>query len=553
MSNKLSGYTNGWGYTRYARAAVALAVVLSVVALSFGVVMAEEKAVPPEWVGIYSTAGKVGLKWKRAPEAVRYQVYRSVSSGKDFRLVATSTDVSYIDADVRPGETYYYVLKSETSGKTLSAYSEERYITVPVAVVGEPVEPPVWTDVKVERRRVELDWEPSASERALAYNVYRSTSPDSGFQLAGSTQDSAFTDHEVSDGVTYYYRLTTLDKDFSETSYSETKSVTYRDPEAVRPGKKPVEVPKGVQEDLPKKIVAKPTKMVAYITKGRDEKLLLSPTDIVLGADGKIYVSDTGSGYIQVYKKNRKFLRTIGGPGEEDGKFERLLGIDVDRDGFVYAADAWTGRIYKFDAEGKLVFTHYMSKDAKKISKDLGLDEPVPDFGVVKIKVADDGRMYVVDNHNNCVVMYKPDGTYIRTFGGFGREEGKFQSPTFAAFGRDGNLFIADCLNARIQVFDPEGGFLWSFGEYGNVLGTFCRPKGVFIAGDGRIYVADSMTHVIQVFDENGRFLFLLANERGRQLNLGTPNGIVMDEEGRIYMVEKLVNRVQIRQVGRSG
>jgi len=512
-----------------------------------------DEVTPPSWVGIYSTAGKAGLKWKRVPEAARYQVYRSIYSGKDYKLIATVTDVSYIDGDVRPGETYYYVLKSETQGGSLSAYSGERYITVPVETGGEPVEPPVWKSLTVEQRRIRLEWEPSKSSRALAYNIYRSTSPESGYQLIGSTQDSTYIDHDVADGVTYFYRLTTLDKDFNETAHSAERSAKYTEAEAEIIRKLPAVIKKGLQEELPKKIVAKPTKMVAYITRGKDDKTLLSPTDAVIGPKDRLYVSDTGSGYIQVYQlPSRKFLTAIGGPGEEEGKFERLLGIDVDKDGNVYAVDAWSGRIQKFDGKGKLLMVHEMSDDSKRITRDLGLDKPVDEFGIVKIKVGPDGRMYVIDNSNHCVEMYSPDGKYIRAFGGFGREDGKFQAPTLAAFGRDGILFIVDAFNARVQVFDSEGVFLWSFGSYGNVLGTFGRPKGVYIDDNGRIYVSDSMTHVIQVFDENGRFLFLLGDERGRQLDIATPNGIVMDDKGRIYIIEKLVNRVQIRQVGKS-
>jgi len=541
------------GFVRAARVALAVLVALACLSLPYGASGAGEKASPPSWVGIYSTAGKAGLKWKRSPEAVRYQVYRSASKGKGYELIATVTDVSYIDSDVRPGETYYYVLKSEMPGNVFSDYSRERYITIPVVTAGEPVEPPVWISLKVEPRKVRLVWEPSKSERALAYNVYRSTSSVSGYQLIGSTQDSTYVDHDVTDGVVYFYRLTTLDKDFKETVHGAEKSIKYTEPEVARKLPAAAVVKKGLQKELPKKIVAKPTRMVAFITRGKDDKTLFSPTDIVIGPKDRLYVSDTGSGYIQIYQlPKRKFLYAIGGPGNEEGKFERLLGIDVDRDGNVYAVDAWKGRIQKFDGEGKLLKVHEMFDDAKKIADDLGLNKPVDGFGIVKIKVATDGRMYVIDNYNHCVEIYTPSFEYIRTFGGFGREGGKFQAPTLAAFGRDGNLFIADCFNARVQVFDPEGTFLWSFGEYGNVIGTFGRPKGIYVDGNGRIYVSDSMTHVIQVFDENGRFLFLLGDERGRQLDIATPNGIVMDDKGRVYIVEKLVNRIQVRQVGKG-
>ncbi|HLB24797.1 MAG TPA: hypothetical protein VJM83_00565, partial [Nitrospirota bacterium] len=120
------------------------------------VVSAQEALKPPFWVGIYTTAGKVGLKWTTAPGAARYQVHRSITSGKSYELVATTTDVSFIDAGVRSGETYYYVLKAIAADGRESSFSEERYIKVPLAGGGVPVKPPEWVGALVEEKRIKL-------------------------------------------------------------------------------------------------------------------------------------------------------------------------------------------------------------------------------------------------------------------------------------------------------------------------------------------------------------------------------------------------------------
>ena len=269
-----------------------------------------------------------------------------------------------------------------------------------------------------------------------------------------------------------------------------------------------------------------------------------------LGPDGNVYISDTGTSSIQVFRPNGEYLRSIGGYGQRDGKFEKLLGVELDGAGNVYGADCYMGKIQKFDPTGRLLMRKNMAEDGKAIARDLGLIQTVTSFGIVKLLVANDGTIYAIDNYNDCVEMYTQNGRYIKTFGGKGITDGKLQSPTFADIGMKGEVFVADCLNGRVQVFDKDGRFLWKFGSYGNVVGSFGRPKGIYVDSDGRIYVADSMSNVVQAFDKNGRFLYLLADERGKQMDLGTPNGIVMDRKKRIYMVEKLVSRVQIRQVG---
>lgn len=511
---------------------------------------AQENLKPPAWVGIYTTAGKVGLKWTSAPGAVKYNLYRKVTSDKTRELIATTTDVSYIDAGVRPGETYYYLLKSVFANGKESGFSEERYIRVPVSAGGIPVRPPEWVGFLIEEKSVKLAWLPSPSSNALAYNVYKSKDKEKGFQLIGSTQDSSLTDTDVKEGETYYYVLTTLDKEFKETKFGEVRSVTFEVPKDTSRPEVGTGMAKIPEAALPEKVIAKPTRAIGYIIKGKDHVALSSPTDIDLGPDGNLYITDSGSSTIQCFKPGGEFVRAYGGFGREEGKFEKLLGVDVDASGHVYAVDAYTGRLQKFDREGHVVMFKNMREDGRLIALDLGIKKPVTEFGVVKPLVSPEGLIYLTDNYNDCIEVYNADGSYVKAFGGRGTADGKFQGPTFAVIDKSGNLMVTDCMNARVQVFDKDGKFLWKFGGYGNIVGTFGRPKGIALDEAGRIYIADSMSNVVQVFDKDGRFLFLLADERGKQMDLGTPNGIAVDKRRRIYMVEKLINRVQIRQVG---
>ncbi len=529
-----------------ALAAASLLFILSVVAAF----PAQDSVKPPIWVGIYIAAEKVGLKWTPVKGAVRYKIYRSISSGGQYNLIASTTDDSYIDPTVLIGETYYYVLKSVGAGSKESGYSEERYIKVPVVKETVPVQPPEWVGALVGRRRIRLAWNPSASKDVLAYNVYRSADPTKGFQLIGSTQDTSLTDTDIKEGETYYYAVSALDRNFRETKLGKVQTVRYAPSEgkpgvgAVRPGAS--EMPPRI---IPTRLTIRRTRRVGYILRWKNRRPLFSPTDVVLGKDGKIYVSDTGDSMIQVFKPGGAFIRSIGKFGTKPGQFEKLLGVDVNDKDEVLAVDAYTGTIQKFDKKGRLIMFKKMLDDSKAIALDLGRKKPVEVFGIIKGLFAPDGNLYIIDNFNDCVEIYSPTGKYIKTFGGKGRQDGKFLSPTFAIFGKDGHLYVSDCMNARVQVFDKDGHFLWKFGGYGNIAGTFGRPKGICIDKAGNIYVSDSMSNAIQVFDRHGRFKYALANRMGKQIDMATPNGIAIDKDKRIYIVEKLVNRIQIRQV----
>ncbi len=82
---------------------------------------------------------------------------------------------------------------------------------------------------------------------------------------------------------------------------------------------------------------------------------LYSPTNLSLGPDGQLYVSDTGAFRIQQYDREGNFIRTYGGHGDSPGQFARNKGIAVDREGRLYAVDAASQVIQIFDAEGNLL------------------------------------------------------------------------------------------------------------------------------------------------------------------------------------------------------
>jgi peptidylamidoglycolate lyase len=81
-----------------------------------------------------------------------------------------------------------------------------------------------------------------------------------------------------------------------------------------------------------------------------------SPTDVAIAPNGDIYVVDGyGSQRVTRFDKNFKPLRTMGGPGTEDGKFQTCHGIWINTlksgEPEVYIADRQNGRLQVFDLE----------------------------------------------------------------------------------------------------------------------------------------------------------------------------------------------------------
>jgi DNA-binding beta-propeller fold protein YncE len=92
---------------------------------------------------------------------------------------------------------------------------------------------------------------------------------------------------------------------------------------------------------------------ISKLGAGRDELFL--PTNIAVGADGEVYVSDTGNFRVQKFDSRGRHLRRFGRLGKRFGQFVRPKGIALDREGRLYAVDAASEVVQIFDPEGQLL------------------------------------------------------------------------------------------------------------------------------------------------------------------------------------------------------
>jgi len=209
-------------------------------------------------------------------------------------------------------------------------------------------------------------------------------------------------------------------------------------------------------------------------------------------------------------------IRSIGGPGSEDGRFATPRATAWDPRGFLYVVDK-TARIQKFDAAGTFLLRWSTPESEKGRPTGLLVDPK--------------GELWVADTHYHRVLHYSPEGALLSEFGSEGTGPGQFLYPTGIAVGPDGSLFVSEYGgNDRIQVFTREGRVLRSWGRYGAEPGEFQRPQGIAIAGD-RIYVADAANHRVQVFSLGGALLRSWGD-------LKYPYSVSLDGDGNVLVAE---------------
>ncbi|BCX48631.1 hypothetical protein HAHE_25390 [Haloferula helveola] len=158
------------------------------------------------------TTEAVVLTWDESTDGdtASYEILRSLVSGGPYESLGTTTATSYVDSGLTNGVTYYYVLRALDVVGEVSASTAEVF-AIPADDTTAPAAP---TGLASSNgyRRVYLDWDDSPETDFDSYNVYRSDDVGGPFALLGGVgADSSFTDENLANGATYYYRITALD------------------------------------------------------------------------------------------------------------------------------------------------------------------------------------------------------------------------------------------------------------------------------------------------------------------------------------------------------
>lgn len=177
---------------------------------------------------------------------------------------------------------------------------------------------------------------------------------------------------------------------------------------------------------------------------GVGQSRFFGPRGVVLGPDGRVYVTDTGNKRVQVFEPDGRFAFQWGGGGVIEGYLDEPVGIAVGPDGAIYVADTWNQRVQVFDQNGVFL------RQWPIAGWDAGLAEEKP-----YLAVDGNGTVYVTDPGYYRVLVFDSRGDYHLSFGQYGFDERSFGLPTGIAVAEDGSVYVVDNQGARILVFDP--------------------------------------------------------------------------------------------------
>ncbi|HEY6146347.1 MAG TPA: NHL repeat-containing protein, partial [Thermoanaerobaculia bacterium] len=117
---------------------------------------------------------------------------------------------------------------------------------------------------------------------------------------------------------------------------------------------------------------------------------------VAAGADGRVWVADTGNSRLMVYDENLAGARPIGKKGTGAGELDNPIGIAIAPSGKVYVADAGNRRIQVLDPAGNFAASW-----------------PVQGWGngaEPHVEVDADENVWVTDPPGNALLEFGPDG-----------------------------------------------------------------------------------------------------------------------------------------------
>jgi len=182
---------------------------------------------------------------------------------------------------------------------------------------------------------------------------------------------------------------------------------------------------------------------------GDDATHLGRPQDIAFLSDGSIVVADgLINSRVAKYDAKGKFLTAWGSKGTENGQFDAVHAVAVDKRDNIYVADRSNDRIQVFDKNGKhlntwneLNFPNHIVITAGKESED---------------KAANTEYVWVADNQPVRLVKFSTAGERLYSWDLQGRGDGEFDELHQFSLDGLGNWFGADNILGRSLKFAPK-------------------------------------------------------------------------------------------------
>lgn len=133
----------------------------------------------------------------------------------EIKTITGRLSAEYIDSELKDNYVYKYRIKIETYNDIISKPSKE------VTVVTKPLPKQVKNILASNNlpKQIKLTWNEALIKDFSHYNIYRADSIDGSYKVINTTKEIEIIDNFEKDGVDYFYRISTVDKDGLESKH----------------------------------------------------------------------------------------------------------------------------------------------------------------------------------------------------------------------------------------------------------------------------------------------------------------------------------------------
>jgi len=257
--------------------------------------------------------------------------------------------------------------------------------------------------------------------------------------------------------------------------------------------------------------------------------------DVAFDAKGHLWVLNRGMQPLAEFDADGKFIRAFG-----EGMFTRTHGLRIDRDGNLWVTDVGAHYVVKMSPDGKVLMTIGTKGEQGEWNEATGshrLNEPND------VIIARNGDFFIAQGHtpgakgDPRVLKFDKTGKFITSWGGKGKEPGKFEVAHGMAIDAKGLLWVTDRENQRIQIFDDKGTFVREV----KVAGLPCSLD----IGKDSIFMVNGFAGQVVKMDLQGKVLAVTGKAGNGVGEFGEAHFIAVSPKGDLWVADSVNRAVQ--------
>ena len=273
------------------------------------------------------------------------------------------------------------------------------------------------------------------------------------------------------------------------------------------------------------------------------ERILLAPHHVAVDSRGRILIVDPDIRAVHVLGGGDSF-RIAGGPQR---RLRLPNGIAVDAADNIYIADSERGLVLVYAPDGK--FLRYIGKRG---------DESLFHYPTAIAIDRNTGRLFVLDTPRHVLFVLDLEGNMLKRVGrprpnAIGRVSSEtipmdLDYPTEIAIGNN-ELVVVDSANSRVHVMDLQCQLVAQFSIPAIPGPPSIDEVGLSIDVTGNIYVSNVTDSHIRIYGRDGSLLGSFGRPGMEVGEFNSPAGLWVDGKNRLYVADTNNGRVQVFQL----